>query len=168
MAGETVAYWILSSLVVLAAAVSTAHGDWVSDSWIHLGAIHEMSRDFWSPVEPLVGEDVPFPYFSPWTAVGALGVRLFSVTPFQVLAVFAVVSPLVLVHSLHRLVRAVSPAPWAPVAVLAALLTVWGPERSSGADSSASTPSSSGPRGPASSRPRSGSTCGPPSGPAPG
>ena len=126
MAGETVAYWILSSLVVLAAAVSTAHGDWVSDSWIHLGAIHEMSRDFWSPVEPLVGEDVPFPYFSPWTAVGALGVRLFSVTPFQVLAVFAVVSPLVLVHSLHRLVRAVSPAPWAPVAVLAALLTVWG------------------------------------------
>ncbi len=126
LAGEKVAYWILSSLLVLAAAVSTAHGEWVSDSWIHLGAIHEMSRDFWSPVEPLVGEDVPFPYFSPWTAVAAVGVRLLSITPAQALGVFAVVSPLVLVHSLYRLVRAVSPAPWAPVAVLTAFLTVWG------------------------------------------
>jgi hypothetical protein len=124
--GATLAYGVLAGLVVLAASVSTLHGEWVSDSWIHLGAIHEMSRDFWSPVEPLVGEDVPFPYFSPWTAVGAAAVRLVGVTPQQVLAVFGIVSPILLVHALYRLVRAVSPAPWAPVAVLAAFVTVWG------------------------------------------
>ncbi|WP_345204056.1 hypothetical protein [Fodinibacter luteus] len=124
--GATVAYGVLAGLVVMGATVATLHGEWVSDSWIHLAAIHEMSRDFWSPVEPLVGENVPFPYFSPWTAVGALAVRALSVAPQNVLAVFGIVSPLLLVHALFRLTRAVSPAPWAPVAVLAAFLTVWG------------------------------------------
>lgn len=124
--GATVSHGVLAGLVVLAATVSTLHGEWVSDSWIHLGAIHQMSRDLWSPVEPLVGEDLPFPYFSPWTAMGAVAVRLLAVTPQEVLTVFGIVSPILLVHSLYRLVRAVSPAPWAPAAVLAAFVTVWG------------------------------------------
>ncbi len=108
------------------AAVATAHGEWVSDSWIHLGSVRAMSQNLWSPAEPLVGEDVPFPYYSPWTLVAALAVRLTSVSPAQAVGAFGVLSPFLLVVAFHRLVRTISAAAWAPVLALAAFITVWG------------------------------------------
>lgn len=123
---STIVYVALASVVVLFAAVATWHGEWVSDSWIHLGAVREMSENFWSPREPLVGEAVAFPYYSPWTFIAAVAVRLATVSPAQAVAAFGVISPILLVVSLHRLVRAVSTAAWAPVLALAAFFTVWG------------------------------------------
>lgn len=120
------AYVILAGLVVIFAAVATWHGEWVSDSWIHLGAVREMSEHLWSPREPLVGEEVAFPYFSPWTFVAAVAVRVLSISPEQAVAAYGVLSPLALVLAFHRLVRAISAAAWAPALALAAFVTVWG------------------------------------------
>jgi hypothetical protein len=121
------AYLVLGAALLAFHLLVLSHGEWVSDSWIHLGAIRELAERPLDPREPQTGEDVSFPYYSPWTMLLALAARLTGASPQAVLAVGGTAGPVLYLWALHRFVTRVSGARWAPAAVLVASLTVWGP-----------------------------------------
>lgn len=123
------AYGIVAALLVVFQLVVLARRQWVSDSWIHLGTIAEVVARPLDPREPLTGEAVNFPYYSPWAMVLGWTARLTSVGPGVVLAVAGTISTVLFLLALYALVRRLTRHAWAPVIALLTLLLVHGTQQ---------------------------------------
>jgi alpha-1,6-mannosyltransferase len=106
--------------------ITARHGEWFSDTWIHSATVAEVARHPLHPLEPLTGERVSFPYFSPWAMVLGWLMRLTGCSVFTVLTVAGLCSTGVLLVTWRRLVRALTDARWAPPVCLLCLLLLWG------------------------------------------
>jgi hypothetical protein len=121
-----VTYWIVSALLLGLFALTARNGEWISDTWIHSATISEVARHPWHPLEPLTGEAVSFPYFSPWAMLLGWFVRLTGLPVFTVLTLAGLASTAAFLAAWARLVRAFAEAPWAPLLCLLCLLLLWG------------------------------------------
>ena len=126
IAAPLVAYVILCALLLGMLAMTARNGEWISDSWIHTATISEVARHPWHPLEPLTGEAVSFPYYSPWAMAAGWLLRLTGLSVFTVLTLSGLASTAAFLVAWYRLVRALSDAPWAPLFCLLGLLLLWG------------------------------------------
>jgi hypothetical protein len=58
---------------------------WAGDIRLHLGTLHGLLRDPWSPVDPLVGAVEGSPYYSPYMVALAAFAKLTGLSPLTVL-----------------------------------------------------------------------------------
>jgi alpha-1,6-mannosyltransferase len=121
-----VVYATLGILLLALLAVTSTYGEWVSDSWIHAGTLVEVARHPLHPVEPLTGEHVPFAYFSPWAMSLGWLMHLTGWSVWVVLTLAGLIGTTLMLLCWYRLVRALTPARWAPVLALPLLLLLWG------------------------------------------
>ncbi len=126
MNAADVAYWLAATLLLALLAETARHSEWMSDTWIHAATVSEVARHPLHPVEPLTGEHVPFPYFSPWAMVLGWCMRLSGASVFTVLTAAGLLSTGALLAAWKRLVNVMSPARSAPLVCLACLLLLWG------------------------------------------
>jgi len=102
------------------------HLVWGGDLGMHAATIERLRASLTHPGNPMVDEDTPSPYYSPWTVLLALLARATGLGTFAVLRVGAAVSTVLLLTGVWRFTRALTPARWAPPLVLAASLLLWG------------------------------------------
>lgn len=121
-----VTYTAIGGVLLVLLAVTGSYGQWLSDSWIHAGTLVEVARHPLHPAEPLTGEHVGFPYFSPWAMALGWLMRLTGWSAWVVLTGAGLVGTGLLLASWYRLVRALTAARWAPVVALVLMLLLWG------------------------------------------
>ncbi|GAA5188374.1 hypothetical protein GCM10023322_38940 [Rugosimonospora acidiphila] len=119
-------YLILSALIVLLALVFSIRGPWSGDLGMHGATIEALRRSLTHPGNPVVDEDTPSPYYSPYTVLLAAVARLFGWSALTVLDVVSPINVLVLLIGLWTFVRTLSTRTWAPVLAIVFILLLWG------------------------------------------
>ncbi|WP_377270745.1 hypothetical protein [Peterkaempfera sp. SMS 1(5)a] len=114
---------VLALLVILPLCIKLP---WSGDQGLHAAVIERLRTDLSDPANPLIAEDTPSPYYSPWMLLlGALA-RITGWDTFTVLSVAAVAACVLLVTGVHRFVRTLTDQRWAPVLALPLIVLLWG------------------------------------------
>lgn len=119
-------YLIVSVLTVIYAALLAYRQPWGGDFGLHTAVVDALRRDLWHPSDPMVGEAVRSPYFSPYMLLLGLVARVTGASALTVMTVAAPACIALLLYGLGRFVRIFSTNRWAPVVALALLLGLWG------------------------------------------
>ncbi|AXI78122.1 hypothetical protein [Peterkaempfera bronchialis] len=114
---------VLALLVILPLCIKLP---WSGDQGLHAAVIERLRTDLSDPTNPLIAEETPSPYFSPWMLLlGALA-RATGWDTFTVLSLAAVAACVLLVTGVYRFVRTLTDHRWAPVLALPLLVLLWG------------------------------------------
>ncbi|MEU5894061.1 hypothetical protein ABZ835_45860 [Streptomyces sp. NPDC047461] len=108
--------WLVMSLAYWAAPLCCEAG-------LHAAVIERLRVDLWHPRHPLA--DLPVagsPHYSPYAVAQGLFARLTGLGGWEVVRLAGPLNLLVLLTGLGRLVRVLTPRPWAPVLALPVLL----------------------------------------------
>ncbi|AWT43608.1 MULTISPECIES: hypothetical protein [Streptomyces] len=100
------------------------------DAGQHAAVVERLTARLLSPRHPTA--DLPgagSPYYSPYAVAQGVFARLTGLGGWEVVRLAGPVNLLVLLAGLGRLVRALTPRPWAPVLALGAMTLLWGTER---------------------------------------
>jgi alpha-1,6-mannosyltransferase len=117
---------VVSAVLVLVTAAVSVRRPWVGDFGLHAGTVEQLKARLWHPLDPMVGVPARSPYFTPYTVMLGLLARIFGLAGSTVLAIAAPAGVALVAIGLHRFVRTLSAARWAPLLALAAVLLVWG------------------------------------------
>ncbi|MFD9907459.1 hypothetical protein [Streptomyces sp. NPDC059063] len=124
---STAALWAVAVAVLALLLAVIVRLPWRGDLGIHAATVERLRHDLVHPGDPLVREDTPSPYYSPWTVLlGALA-KVTGAGTFGVLRLAAVVGLAVLVTGVWRFVRALTDRRAAPPLALLCLVLLWGP-----------------------------------------
>ncbi|MDH6702099.1 hypothetical protein [Streptomyces sp. MAA16] len=100
------------------------------DAGQHAAVVERLKASLLDPRHPMA--DLPgagSPYYSPYALAQGVLARLTGLAGWEVLRLAGPLNLVVLLTGLGRLVRALTPRPWAPVLALAAMTLLWGTER---------------------------------------
>ncbi|MEV5881981.1 hypothetical protein AB0L74_04550 [Streptomyces sp. NPDC052020] len=100
------------------------------DAGQHAAVVERLKADLLRPRHPMA--DLPgagSAYYSPYAVAQGAFARLTGLDGWAVLRLAGPLNLLVLLGGLGRLVRVLTPRPWAPVLALAAMTLLWGTER---------------------------------------
>lgn len=100
------------------------------DAGQHAAVVERLKASLLHPRHPMA--DLPgagSPYYSPYALAQGVLARLTGLDGWEVLRLAGPVNLVVLLTGLGRLVRTLTPRPWAPVLALAAMTLLWGTER---------------------------------------
>lgn len=122
----TVPPWAPVCAAVLGWAVLVVlRHSWAGDMRLHLGTLHGLLRDPWSPADPLVGAVTGSPYYSPYMVALAAFARLTALSPPTVLELAGLANVALWLWALIRFCRCLGgPAVGASAVVFSLLL--WG------------------------------------------
>ncbi|MFF4652905.1 hypothetical protein [Streptomyces sp. NPDC001380] len=101
---------------------------WGGDLGVHAATLERLRASLTHPGNPMVAEQTPSPYYSPWTVSLTLIGRLTGLGTFHLLSVGGLISLPVMVSGVFRLTRALTPARWAPVLAFLCVMLLWGPQ----------------------------------------
>jgi hypothetical protein len=100
------------------------------DAGLHAAVVERLVDDLWRPRHPLA--DLPgagSPYYSPYAVLQGLFARWTGLGGWEVVRLAGPLNLLVLLTGLGRLVRVLTPRPWAPVLALPVLAVAGDPGR---------------------------------------
>ncbi|MFE6624685.1 hypothetical protein [Streptomyces sp. NPDC057740] len=100
------------------------------DAGQHAAVVERLRANLLHPRHPMA--DLPgagSPYYSPFAVAQGAFARLTGLGGWEVVRLAGVLNLLVLLTGIGRLVRVLTPRPWAPVLALAAMTLLWGTER---------------------------------------
>ncbi|MFV0135684.1 hypothetical protein ACLGIH_21105 [Streptomyces sp. HMX87] len=100
------------------------------DAGQHAAVVERLKADLLSPRHPMA--DLPgagSAYYSPYAVAQGAFARLTGLGGWEVVRLAGPLNLLVLLTGIGRLVRVLTPRPWAPVLALAAMTLLWGTER---------------------------------------
>ncbi|MEU6220878.1 hypothetical protein ABZ845_25740 [Streptomyces sp. NPDC047022] len=101
---------------------------WAGDLGIHAATVERLRHRLLDPGNPLVDENTPSPYYSPWMVFLGLLARLTGLSVWVVLRIGALISLPLLVTGVWRYVRTLSAHRLAPPLALLCLVLLWGTE----------------------------------------
>ncbi|HET7292634.1 MAG TPA: hypothetical protein VFM88_09425 [Vicinamibacteria bacterium] len=99
---------------------------WIGDFWIYTATLREVAQSPLRPRHPLLGNDDPFVFVSPYTWVLGLASRLSRLTAFQTLVAQGLVNLALLLAALWGFVRTWLRRPAAAFYALLFVLFLWG------------------------------------------
>ncbi|MCF1597839.1 hypothetical protein L0P92_30420, partial [Streptomyces muensis] len=100
------------------------------DAGQHAAVVERLKAGLLHPRHPMA--DLPgagSPYYSPYAVAQGVFARLTGLGGWEVVRLAGALNLLVLLTGLGRLVRVLTPRPWAPVLALGAMTLLWGTER---------------------------------------
>lgn len=100
------------------------------DAGQHAAVVERLKANLLHPRHPMA--DLPgagSPYYSPYAVAQGAFARLTGLGGWEVVRLAGVLNLLVLLTGIGRLVRVLTPRPWAPVLALGAMTLLWGTER---------------------------------------
>ncbi|MEV7002269.1 hypothetical protein AB0N62_31935 [Streptomyces sp. NPDC093982] len=100
------------------------------DAGQHAAVVERLKADLLHPRHPMA--DLPgagSPYYSPYAVTQGVFARLTGLGGWEVVRLAGALNLLVLLTGIGRLVRVLTPRPWAPVLALGAMTLLWGTER---------------------------------------
>ncbi|NUP23482.1 MAG: hypothetical protein HOZ81_46990 [Streptomyces sp.] len=100
------------------------------DAGQHAAVVERLAADLFHPRHPMA--DLPgagSPYYSPYAVAQGAFARLTGLGGWEVVRLAGPLNLLVLLTGIGRLVRVLTPRPWAPVLALGAMTLLWGTER---------------------------------------
>ncbi len=116
-------FWLVMTLAYWAVPLCCDAGQ-------HAAVVERLKADLLDPRHPMA--DLPgagSAYYSPYAVAQGAVARLTGLGGWEVVRLAGPVNLLVLLTGLGRLVRVLTPRPWAPVLALAAMTLLWGTER---------------------------------------
>jgi hypothetical protein len=116
---------VAAALFVLTVLAVLQHR-WVGDFSLHVATVRTLSEHLVDPVDPMVGTAGGSPYYTPYTLVLALVVRLTGAPAAGVLEVAAVVNVALLLVGWRRFARDIDPRPVVAAASLVFAALLWG------------------------------------------
>ena len=119
-------YLWVAVLVCAALAPVCVYLPWGGDLGIHLATVGRLRHSLSDPGNPMLAEDTPSAYYSPWTVALALLGRATGWSTMHVLGAGALFALPLLLLGVYRFTRALTPARWAPVAALLCFTLLWG------------------------------------------
>ncbi|OAH10073.1 hypothetical protein STSP_65800 [Streptomyces jeddahensis] len=99
---------------------------WIGDLGIHAATTERLRHSLFDPGNPLVAEDTPSPYYSPWTVLLGSFAKVTGLSVFVVLRIGALISLVLLVTGVRQFVRTFSARRAAVPLALLCLLFLWG------------------------------------------
>jgi hypothetical protein len=123
---ERYAYPVLAGLVTLVTVVLAIRQPWSADLGVHVATVERLRESITHPGNPLVDEDTPSPYYSPYPLLLALLARLTGLAPATMLAIAGPVVVVLLLWGLRAFVRTLTEKPLAPALALVFVLVLWG------------------------------------------
>ncbi|MFC3577947.1 hypothetical protein ACFOZ0_32760 [Streptomyces yaanensis] len=99
---------------------------WNGDLGMHAATVERLRHRLLDPGNPLVDENTPSPYYSPWTVFLGVVARLTGLSVWVVLRIGALISLTLLVTGVWRYVRTLSAHPLAPPLALLCVVLLWG------------------------------------------
>ncbi|MFE9096472.1 hypothetical protein [Streptomyces sp. NPDC007264] len=99
---------------------------WDGDLGMHAATLERLRHRLLDPGNPLVDENTPSPYYSPWTVFLGVVARVTGLSVWAVLRIGALTGLTLLVTGVWRYVRALSAHPLAPPLALLCLVLLWG------------------------------------------
>ncbi|MFJ4772945.1 hypothetical protein ACIP88_28250 [Streptomyces uncialis] len=118
--------WGAALLLVVLLALVIVPLPWIGDLGMHAATVERLRHDLVHPGNPLVAEDTPSPYYSPWTVLLGLFAVLGGVPTFGVLRTGAVIALAVLLGGVWRFVRTFTARTAAVPLTLLCLTLLWG------------------------------------------
>ncbi|OLB65313.1 MAG: hypothetical protein AUI10_07335 [Actinobacteria bacterium 13_2_20CM_2_72_6] len=125
-AGNARPYWVLAAVVTVLAVAFAVRLRWSPDFGVHAATVERLRESLTHPGNPLVDEDGPSPYYSPYPLLLALIARVTGLSAVTVLAMAGPVVIVVLLWGLRAFVRTLTDRPRAPVLALVFVLVLWG------------------------------------------
>ncbi|MFJ6214286.1 hypothetical protein ACIQGZ_13255 [Streptomyces sp. NPDC092296] len=116
----------LAVLFLLALVPLCLRLPWAGDQGLHTAVIGRLAAHLTDPGNPLVRENTPSPYYSPWMLLLAAVRRLTGLPPRGVLSLAAITGCTLLVSGVYRFVRTLTEQRWAPVLALPLVVLLWG------------------------------------------
>ncbi|MBA4860282.1 hypothetical protein H1V43_02560 [Streptomyces sp. PSKA54] len=117
---------VLLVLVLMLAVVVRL--PWVGDLGIHAATTERLRHSLFDPGNPLVAEDTPSPYYSPWMLLLGCLAKATGLSVFVVLRIAALISLALLVTGVRHFVRTFSTRRAAVPLALLCVLFLWGTE----------------------------------------
>ncbi|WP_069886951.1 hypothetical protein [Streptomyces luteocolor] len=114
-------------LVVVLLLLVIVRLPWAGDLGVHAATIERLRHDLADPGNPLVDDDTPSPYYSPWMLLLGCLAKVTGLGTFVVLRVAAVAGLGLLVTGVWHFVRTLTERRTAPPLALLCLLLLWGP-----------------------------------------
>jgi hypothetical protein len=124
--GPLLPYAIVGGFALLALLPLCLRLPWAGDLGLHAAVVQRLGADLTAPGNPLVDEDTPSPYYSPWMVLLGAVARLTGWGPFAMLSIAAVTAAVLLLTGIYRFVRTLSAHRWAPALALPLVLLLWG------------------------------------------
>jgi alpha-1,6-mannosyltransferase len=125
-AGIGAALWAVAALLVVLMLLVIVSLPWAGDLGVHAATVERLRHRLLDPGNPLVDENTPSPYYSPWTVFLGVVARLTGLSVWAVLRIGALISLTLLVTGVWRYVRTLSAHRLAPPLALLCLVFLWG------------------------------------------
>ncbi|MGW5661941.1 hypothetical protein ACWEWG_17840 [Streptomyces sp. NPDC003758] len=120
------ALWAVVALLVVLMLLVIVRLPWVGDLGMHAATVERLRHRLLDPGNPLVDENTPSPYYSPWMLFLGVVARVTGLSVWVVLRIGALISLTLLVTGVWRYVRTLSPHRLAPPLALLSLVFLWG------------------------------------------
>lgn len=89
-------YWLLCGVLFVIIGMHISNGKWYGDFWEHMAVLRELKAHPWNPLHPIILDEAPHSFYSPYSLLLALLARLFSLTEVNALAGAAIVNLILL------------------------------------------------------------------------
>ncbi|MEV6026260.1 hypothetical protein [Streptomyces sp. NPDC052036] len=122
------ALWAVMALFVVLMLLVIVRLPWAGDLGMHAATVERLRHRLTDPGNPLVDENTPSPYYSPWTVFLGVIARLTGLSVWVVLRIGALISLTLLVTGVWRYVRALTAHRLAPPLALLCVVLLWGTE----------------------------------------
>lgn len=123
---ERYAFPVLAGLVTLVTVVLAIRQPWSADFGVHVGTVERLRESITHPGNPMVDEDTPSPYYSPYPLLLALISRATGLSPVTMLAIAGPIVVVLLLWGIRAFTRTLSDRPVAPALALLFVLVLWG------------------------------------------
>jgi len=120
------ALWAIAGLIVLLMLLVIVRLPWDGDLGMHAATVERLRHRLLDPGNPLVDENTPSPYYSPWTVFLGVVARFTGLSVWVVLRIGALIGLALLVTGLWRYVRTLSDRSAAPPLALMCTVFLWG------------------------------------------
>jgi len=121
-----IALWAAVVLLVVLMLLVIVRLPWVGDLGMHAATVERLRHRLLDPGNPLVDENTPSPYYSPWTVFLGVVARVTGLSVWAVLRIGALISWTLLVTGVWRYVRTLGAHRLAPPLALLCLVFLWG------------------------------------------
>jgi hypothetical protein len=123
-----VALWAVVALLVVLMLLVIVRLPWDGDLGMHAATVGRLRHRLLDPGNPLVDENTPSPYYSPWMLFLGVVARVTGLSVWVVLRIGALISLTLLVTGVWRYGRTLSAQRAAPPLALLCLVFLWGTE----------------------------------------
>ncbi|GAA3077115.1 hypothetical protein [Streptomyces glomeratus] len=120
------ALWAAAALFVVLMLLVIVRLPWAGDLGMHAATVERLRHRLLDPGNPLVDENTPSPYYSPWTVFLGVLARLTGLSVWVVLRIGALIGLTLLVTGVWRYVRALTAHRLAPPLALLCVVLLWG------------------------------------------